>query len=209
MAKENYNIDLCKSAWDCDLDAVQNLLDSGADPDSRDPEGGATALQIAAKAGCLPVVRKLIESGADVNFTAPSDELDEHGRPFVMDTALTAALDNDHLEVAQLLLQAGAHLNANETIVASFVINAKKVNQNDREKVEEYIVRHGLSERILQLIARIQRRKAGRKKLVSFGSVSAGIIVGLATRSWTIGIVVTIVFFLGVGLVGRIRANRS
>jgi hypothetical protein len=48
------------------IDAVKLLLQAGANPDAKTPDGD-TALHLAAFAGKLDIVRTLVEGGADVN----------------------------------------------------------------------------------------------------------------------------------------------
>src|SRR5262252_6274189 len=62
------------------------------------PVGGLTALLYAARDGCLDCVEALIGAGADVNIPTPEGV-----------TALMLALDNDHNDVARLLLDRGAN----------------------------------------------------------------------------------------------------
>src|SRR4029434_4326839 len=57
-----------------------------------------TALLYAARDGCYDCVEALIASGADVNMPTPEGV-----------TALMLALDNDHNDVAKLLLDRGAN----------------------------------------------------------------------------------------------------
>jgi ankyrin repeat protein len=52
-----------------DVEALEALLDAGADIDATD-EHGQTALMNAARDGHTPVVRLLVERGADLNHTA-------------------------------------------------------------------------------------------------------------------------------------------
>ena len=61
------------------------------------PVGGLTALLYAARDGCYYCVEALIKAGADVNVPTPEAV-----------TPLMLALDNDHPEVAKLLLDRGA-----------------------------------------------------------------------------------------------------
>ena len=61
------------------------------------PVGGLTALLYAARDGCYDCVEALIGAGADVNVPTPEGV-----------TALMLALDNDHNDVAKLLLDRGA-----------------------------------------------------------------------------------------------------
>jgi ankyrin repeat protein len=62
------------------------------------PVGGLTALLYAARDGCYDCVVALLGAGADVNMPTPDGV-----------TPLMLALDNDHNEVAKLLLDRGAN----------------------------------------------------------------------------------------------------
>src|SRR5262245_28997790 len=62
------------------------------------PVGGLTALLYASRDGCYDCVEALIGAGADVNVPTPEGV-----------TPLMAALDNDHNDVAKLLLDRGAN----------------------------------------------------------------------------------------------------
>src|SRR5262249_36839741 len=62
------------------------------------PVGGLTALLYAAREGCYECVEELIGAGADVNYPTPEGV-----------TALMLALDNDHNEVAKLILDRGGN----------------------------------------------------------------------------------------------------
>src|SRR5215471_5074775 len=64
------------------------------------PSGGLTALLYAARGGCFECVEELIRAGADLNTPTPEGV-----------TALMLALDNDHNDVAKLLLDRGANPN--------------------------------------------------------------------------------------------------
>jgi ankyrin repeat protein len=62
------------------------------------PVGGLTALLYAARDGCYDCVDALLKAGADVNMPTPEGV-----------TPLMLALDNDHNDVARLLLDRGAN----------------------------------------------------------------------------------------------------
>ena len=62
--------------------------------------GGLNALLYAARSGCYECVEDLIAAGADVNLPTPEGV-----------TPLMIALDNEHNEVAKLLMDKGANLN--------------------------------------------------------------------------------------------------
>lgn len=80
-------------------DAVQAVIEKGADPDAKS-ETGETALLMAAYSGKLDVVRVLMHSGANVNAA------DEDGQ-----TALMAAAKSGSLDVVRELVAAGARLD--------------------------------------------------------------------------------------------------
>src|SRR5271165_5735340 len=65
------------------------------------PVGGLTALLYAARSGCNDCVEALIGAGADVRMPTPEGV-----------TPLMTALDNDHNDVAKLLLDRGANPHA-------------------------------------------------------------------------------------------------
>ena len=62
--------------------------------------GGLNALLYAARSGCYECVEDLIAAGADVNLPTPEGV-----------TPLMIALDNEHNDVAKLLMDKGANLN--------------------------------------------------------------------------------------------------
>jgi ankyrin repeat protein len=62
------------------------------------PYGGLTALLYAARGGCYGCIEALVDAGADVNLPTPEGV-----------TPLMIALDNDHTDVAKLLLDRGAN----------------------------------------------------------------------------------------------------
>jgi ankyrin repeat protein len=64
------------------------------------PVGGLNALLYATRGGCFECVEDLIAAGADVNLPTPEGV-----------TPLMIALDNEHNEVAKLLMAKGANLN--------------------------------------------------------------------------------------------------
>jgi ankyrin repeat protein len=76
------------------------LLKAGADPKRTHPEG-ETMLMAASRAGSAPAVRMLLVHGVDVNATDS----------FQHETALMWASAEDHLEVVDTLLKAGADPN--------------------------------------------------------------------------------------------------
>ena len=62
--------------------------------------GGLNALMYAVRGGCYSCVEDLVAAGADVNFPTPEGI-----------TPLMIALDNEHNEVAKLLMDKGANLD--------------------------------------------------------------------------------------------------
>ncbi|MEZ0345545.1 MAG: ankyrin repeat domain-containing protein [Infirmifilum sp.] len=88
---------LHKAASRGDLREVKRLLDSGADPNTRDWLSGETPLHKAAANGQFDIAKLLLDHGADPN--AP----DKYGR-----TPLYHAAANGQFRVARLLLERGA-----------------------------------------------------------------------------------------------------
>jgi uncharacterized protein len=83
-----------------DAAMVEVLLRAGADPSRAHPEG-ETPLLSAARAGSVPTLRLLLARGADVNAA----------EKFQQTTALMWAAAEGHLDVVDLLLEAGADPN--------------------------------------------------------------------------------------------------
>jgi len=96
MEKGRFGRQLRQAAQQDDVEAVQSLIDRGADVNDRDFAGG-TALHIAATAGNVGLVRRLLEAGADVS-SRDSDGF----------TPLDKAEQNGHGEVSRMLRDAGA-----------------------------------------------------------------------------------------------------
>ena len=90
-----------------DAPMVDLLLQSGASPTRAHPEG-ETPLLAAARAGSVPAVRQLLARGVDVN-TAEG---------FQKTTALMWAAAEGHLDVVDLLLEAGADPNRQGHVTA-------------------------------------------------------------------------------------------
>uniref|UniRef100_A0A8C2M6S7 Ankyrin repeat and KH domain containing 1 n=1 Tax=Cricetulus griseus TaxID=10029 RepID=A0A8C2M6S7_CRIGR len=102
------------------IDIVKVLLNEGANIEDHN-ENGHTPLMEAASAGHVEVARVLLDHGAGIN--THSNEFKEsaltlacykganvHATTATGDTALTYACENGHTDVADVLLQAGAHL---------------------------------------------------------------------------------------------------
>lgn len=85
-----------------DSGQVSRHLATGADPNSRDPGMGMTALMIAAGRGAADVVRLLLEHGADVHTTDTAAGA----------TALHKAVQGGDLETVRLIVEAGAFIDA-------------------------------------------------------------------------------------------------
>ena len=83
-----------------DAAMVELLLRSGASPSKAHPEG-QTPLLAAARSGSVPTVRHLLARGVDVN----------HTESFQSTTALMWAAAEGHIDVVDLLLEAGADPN--------------------------------------------------------------------------------------------------
>jgi ankyrin repeat protein len=91
---------LLEASRNGDAPMVELLLRAGADPKRAHPEG-ETPLLSASRAGSVPVVKLLLARGVDVN----------HAEQFQQTTALMWAAAEGHLDVVDLLLEAGANPN--------------------------------------------------------------------------------------------------
>ncbi|GAA3433320.1 hypothetical protein GCM10018954_029230 [Kutzneria kofuensis] len=92
---------LMSAAGRGDLEAVRELLDSGADIHTMDTRGGGTALHKAVQGGHIDVVRLLLDRGAFLDATTPTTG----------HTPLLDAFWYKHADVAELLLERGAGIN--------------------------------------------------------------------------------------------------
>ena len=81
-----------------DLNKIQQLLDSGVDPNVED-YANHTALYYAAEKGHLNIVKLLLEKGAKVDHESGA-------------SALLCACHYGHVDIVKLLIQNGADVNA-------------------------------------------------------------------------------------------------
>ena len=98
------------AARDGDIDKVQMLLSSGADPNATadyEEMGELTALHLAAVFGHTDTISVLLQAGADLNAPAGGEEIGEL-------TALHLAAEADHPDTVTVLLQAGADRHARD-----------------------------------------------------------------------------------------------
>ena len=96
-SKQELNDQLYEAVRKGDAAAVTALLDRGADVNAKF-RYGATALFKAAERGNAEVTKVLLDRGADVNVKDT----------FYRATAMSWALQNDHLNVVRMLLEKGA-----------------------------------------------------------------------------------------------------
>lgn len=125
---------LVKAAMEDDLEAVQNLLSTKPDPNVRDKDTGATALECAVRNGNREMVQALVWAKVDVNTKDPSGQtalmmLNEKVTSEMVwdlihagakinlrdadgDTALISAAESNNVDAIRALLDAGAKVNA-------------------------------------------------------------------------------------------------
>jgi len=102
---------------------LDDLKRGGFDLDSPDPKSACTLLAHASASGALPVVRHLVELGADVSRYG----YDEPGKD--RQTPLMAAADQGHPAVVRYLLEAGADAGATDSHGASARARAERAVQ--------------------------------------------------------------------------------
>jgi hypothetical protein len=93
--------ELIRAAGQGDIGTVRELLERGANVNTRDSESGWTPLMSAALSGNIDIVRLLIEKGAHVNA---QDKFSW--------TPLMIASRSGHADIVRVLLDAGADVNA-------------------------------------------------------------------------------------------------
>lgn len=96
------------AVWQKYMEAVQLLLVRGADIDATD-ECGYSALHLAAEHGYVDLVKLLLDHSAKVDHRPDTGEL--FPRTTMCDEPLRLALKNRHVDVARILLEAGANPN--------------------------------------------------------------------------------------------------
>lgn len=119
---------LMSAASQGDSAAVRDLLNRGADPNTRG-SSQRTALQYAAETNRIEVARLLLDAGADVN-----------GYDRARLTPLVMTADRGYTEFAKLLLGAGA--DANIAHVKGWTALIDAAHNGNRELVE-LLIKHG------------------------------------------------------------------
>lgn len=102
------------------VDAVQRLLEAGADPNAPVYYGCESVLEAAAARGQLASVQTLLDHGADPN--GPYE--------YYSTTPLIAAAGAGHRDVCMALLQAGANLTAPTSFYGNSAVNAAADNSH-------------------------------------------------------------------------------
>ncbi|MEL7267180.1 MAG: ankyrin repeat domain-containing protein, partial [Planctomycetota bacterium] len=113
-------------AWRPMIHVAHRYLLAGANVNHRDPKTGITPLHVATAMDNIDGVSMLIDAGADLNPTTvtgtrsvfPSSDFwhtrRQHERPHVGETPLHLAMLHQSYEIAKLLVQRGAAINAED-----------------------------------------------------------------------------------------------
>ncbi len=101
------------------VDAVQPLLDNGADPSSKD-ETGTPAVVVAAKLGQTESVRAL------TGGVSTLDDVDADNR-----TALMWAVENGYPEIVSLLIEAGADIDVEDANGRTALVLAEETGKTE------------------------------------------------------------------------------
>jgi ankyrin repeat protein len=110
------------------------------------PPGGMSALQFAAREGCVACIAPLLESGAQIDSATPKGI-----------TPLLTAIINGHYDVAWQLIEAGANVNLNDDTNRSPLYAAVDFNimpESNRPAPDVFDNTHTAFELIEALIAR-------------------------------------------------------
>ena len=154
------------------------MLERGVSPDARDPDDKdqPTLLISACYYADLPLVRLLLESGADVHLT------DASGGTALMSAALTLSLSESSLsesaaagEVVASLLRVGARLPAELPPGAADRGWGAQWTAMHKSVSEVAFVRHGLSE-VAEWAMQARREAAGAESPASRPSALAAIL---------------------------------
>lgn len=95
--------ELQKAAWEGNLVAVKSILSSGINPDTTLEKGGFTALIFASARGNYDICQELIAKRANVNYSSADGKT-----PIIA----LAEGESDNIQIARLLLNNGAKINA-------------------------------------------------------------------------------------------------
>lgn len=123
---------LLESVEKSDTVQVTVLIKEGANVDAAREGDRATPLILASNKGCVQIVEKLIEAGADVNAK------NRNGW-----TALMGASSNGHLNIATLLVTARADVNAKHSYGWTAL---KLASQKGHTQVRGLLLRNGAKE---------------------------------------------------------------
>ena len=115
------------------LDRVKELIDAGADLESRDEEFGHTPLMQAARLNRVEMLQLLLGAGADVNGTGGDDNM----TPLAM-----AAWIGSEDEVFRILLDAGADLEARDNCDLT-PLHSATMAESDSGRVIRFLVQAG------------------------------------------------------------------
>lgn len=115
---------LVRAAGQGDIGTVRELLEKGADVNTRDPESGWTPLMSTAFSGNIDIVELLIKKGAHVNA---QDKFSW--------TPLMIASRSGHADIARVLLDAGADVNAKTNTGYTSLMAASKQGYADIVKL--------------------------------------------------------------------------
>lgn len=146
---------LVRSTYKGDTDAVAALLAAKVDVNARD-DSGNTSLMAAASRGYMDIVEMLLSRGADVNARSHSGM-----------TALMFAAQRGNFNTARMLLAAGANVNARNTAGNTALMYAAQISAVGTTKLllaagADVNAKDGLGETAL-----MRARKNGHDEIVS------------------------------------------
>ena len=135
-----------------DLSMVRNLLEKGADVESKSSPNGDTALVSAAMSGHVSVIQLLLEKGADVESKSSPNG----------DTALIFAAMYGHLSTVQLLLEKGADIESESSSSGTALMCAAK---RRREAIVQLLLDKGARVNTRDIDGKTALDRAGTPKI--------------------------------------------
>lgn len=130
---------LVRAAQGSHPEILQRLLDRGASINS--PYGGDKVLAFSSSIGDYESVKTLLDRGVNVNAEVGPSFIDHLDAPF--STALLQALSNGHNDIAELLIEYGADVNARSTVEGEYGIALDHALTHGSHNMVKFLLANG------------------------------------------------------------------